>query len=79
MTKIIILKESLKQSIVSDFYTLSIVTAYMLLAYKLFPENNILQWLGVITIMMMLTSFAGRKKVTYYTTEAAIKYLKSLE
>jgi hypothetical protein len=75
-TKVIVIRETLRESIISDTYSLMIAFGMMLPGYLL--DINALQWLGAVMFIITLLAMGFNSK-TKLTIAEAREYLDKLE
>ena len=75
-TKVIVIRETLRESIISDTYSLMIAFGMMLPGYLL--DINALQWLGAVMFIITLPAMGFNSK-TKMTIAEAREYLDKLE
>lgn len=75
-TKVIVVRETVKESVISDTYTFLMAIAVMIPGYLLGIEA--LQWLGAIMFMITLLAMGVNSK-TKMTISEAREFLNKLE
>ena len=75
-TKVIVIRETVKESIISDTYSYLMAIAMMLPGYLL--DIAAMQWLGAILFMITLLAMGANKKVKMSIDEAR-EYLNEIE
>lgn len=75
-TKVIVIRETLRESIISDTYSLMIAFGMMLPGYLL--DIAALQWLGAVMFIITLLAMGFNSK-TKMTIAEAREYLDKLE
>lgn len=75
-TKVIVIRETWKESIISDTYSYLIAIGMMLPGYLL--DINALQWLGAVMFIITLLAMGANSKVKMTIAEAR-EYLDKLE
>ncbi len=75
-TKVIVVRETVKESVISDTYTFRLAIAVMIPGYLLGIEA--LQWLGAIMFMITMLAMGVNSK-TKMTISEAREFLDKLE
>lgn len=75
-TKVIVIRETWKESIISDTYSYLIAISMMVPGYLL--DINALQWLGAVMFIITLLAMGANSKVKMTVAEAR-DYLDKLE
>jgi len=75
--KIILLKESLIESILADIITFGFIVVVFFINYKFINSNNFVDVLLLFMFFVFVTSKGKAKK--FYSNEDAVKYIKELK